>query len=367
MSQIVKDKNLKTVGDPEIVDIVNNDVADLEFTLQYELLPDVPMPDWSKISVEKPVLDITEEMVEEAIGRLQTKHKKYDVEVEKNSKMGDQVTLSCVGSIDGVPFDGGVVTNHKLVLGSGSFIPGFEEQLVGKKKGEHVIVNVRFPDDYHAENLAGKESVFATDVLSVHESKDMAIDDEFAKLCGAENLEELRTNIKNEIAKAYSTHIRSFMKKNIFDKVGEIVSFDLPKSLVKKEQEILNGQIHNHHVHDENCNHAGEDEKMHELAVRRVKLGLILAEYIKNSELSVSENDLNNAIIEQMRSNPGYEKQIIDFFLKNKDNINSLRAPILEEKAIDEIIEKYITVEEKIYSQKDLEALLFDDEEEESK
>lgn len=361
IDEIIKKNNLNISMDPAIENLINEEGKALEFTLKFELLPEIKMPDFKKISIEKAKLEVSKKDIEDQIERLAGFSKSYDEESKAKAKNGDQVTMDAIGYVDGEAFDGGKLDAHKLVLGSKSFIPGFEDQLIGCKAGDDITVKVDFPKEYHAENLAGKPSEFKVQVKAVHKAKATVIDDEFAKKFKCETLAQLKEQISKNIEASYEEPIHTLMKMKLFDKLDGLLKFDIPTSLLTREIDLLKKQTEEMGYEDPSIKDASDKEKdayFNKLASRRVKIGLLLAEYVKKHELKIEEADVRQAIMAQARNYPGQEQQVIEFYQKDRNALESLKGPILEEKAVKEIFAKEMTLSEKTYSKDKLETLL---------
>ena len=330
---------------------------DLEVELTYERLPDVPETDFSEITLEKLAVEVEDEAVDEALDNLADNAKDFEPRDEgAAAEDGDQVVIDFVGRIDGEAFEGGAADDYPLVLGSSSFIPGFEEQLVGARAGDAVDVNVKFPEEYGAENLAGKDAVFAVTVKEVRAPKKAEIDDELAKKFGAEDLDALKSQIRERLAQEYQGAARALVKRKLLDALDEKVSFELPPTLVEAEAKQIAHQL----WHEENPEVQGHDheeiepsEEHVKLAERRVRLGLLLAEIGQKNEIEVTDQELNQAIFNQARQYPGQEKAFFDFVRQNPQALQQIRAPLFEDKVVDYILE-LATVEEKPVSKEEL-------------
>ncbi len=358
--QIIKDNKLNIAFDPAIDDFKNEDDKDIEFVLKFELLPVITLPDFKKISIEKPVLDVSKKDIDEQLDRILSFSKSYDKETKSKAKSGDQVTIDAIGYVNGEAFDGGKLNSHKLVLGSKSFIPGFEDQLIGSKAGDDVSVKVDFPKDYHSKDLAGKPSEFKVKVLAVHQESTQKIDDEFAKKFKCENVEQLREQISKNISSNYDESILVLMKMKLFDKLEELLKFEIPASLLEREKEILKGQS-SKLGEDAEIKNMSDKEKVKyfdDLAARRVRIGLMLAEYVKQKGLSITEEDLRHALIEQAKNYPGQEQMVIEFYQKNKNALENLKGPILESKGVKAIFANEVVIKEKSYTIDKLEKFL---------
>jgi len=357
----VKKNNLNIALDPSIEDVTNEEGKDFKFTLKFALLPEIELPDFKKISIEKPELKVSTKEVDEQLERLASFSKTYDKESKVKAKEGDQLTIDAVGYVDGKAFDGGKLTDHKLVLGSKAFIPGFEDQLIGSKKGDDITVKVDFPKEYHAKNIAGKPSEFKVQIKAVHKEDKPKIDDEFAKKFKCESLEELKKQAEQNIQASYDEPIRVMMKMHLFDKLEGMLKFDLPDTLLKRESEILQKQLEQKEGGDEEFQKMSSKEKekhVTKLSTRRVRIGLMLAEYVKQEKVQLKDEDIRQAIFAQARNYPGQEKEIIEFYQKDRRALESLKGPVLEEKSVQEIFDKEIKLVTKSYPKDKLEKLL---------
>jgi trigger factor len=342
------------------VKMVNEDWKegdDVEVSMTYEALPEIPELDMSKISLEKLVVKADDAAVDEALGNLAETAQDFKARKKgSKAKDGDQVVMDFVGKVDGEAFEGGSAEDYPLVLGSNSFIPGFEDQLVGVKAGEEKAVVVNFPDDYQAEHLKGKEATFDCTIKEVKEPVAAEIDDELAKKFGAEDLAALKGQIAERLEAEYAGASRAVMKRALLDQLDEMVDFDLPPSLVEAEA----GQIAHQLWHDENPDVQGHDhpeitptEEHNKLASRRVRLGLLLAELGQKAEVQVSDAEMTQAIMNQARQYPGQERQFFEFVQQNQQMQQQLRAPLFEDKVVDHIAEN-AKVSEKEVSKDDL-------------
>ncbi|MEL7113024.1 MAG: trigger factor [Pseudomonadota bacterium] len=332
---------------------------DLEVEMSYERLPDVPDVDFGKIKLEKLVAKPADEELDEALQSLAENAQNFeDRKKGSKAKDGDQVVLDFVGSIDGEPFDGGAAEDYPLVLGSNSFIPGFEDQLVGVKAEEDKDVTVNFPDDYQAEALAGKEAVFACKIKAVKAPKPAEIDDELAKKFGADDLAALKGQISERLGAEYGQASRAVMKRKLLDALDDVVDFELPPTLVEAEAKQIAHQL----WHEDNPEVEGHDhpeiettDEHKELAVRRVRLGLLLAELGRKNEIEVSDAEMTQAVMARARQYPGQERQFFEFVQQNPEMRQQIQAPLFEDKVIDYIFE-LAKVSEKEVSKEDLKA-----------
>ncbi len=337
---------------------------DVDVEMSYEKLPEIPEVDLSDLKIEKLVAKASEDDVDEALKNLaETAQDFQDRKKGTKSKDGDQVVIDFVGKVDGEAFDGGSAEDYPLTLGSNSFIPGFEEQLVGVKEGEEKAVEVTFPEEYGAENLAGKAAVFDVTVKAVKKPVAAEINDELATKFGAEDLEALKGQIRERLEAEYQGAARQVMKRQVLDALDEKVSFELPPSLVEAEAKQIAHQIY-HEEHPEDTGHDhGEiepNEEQQKLAERRVRLGLLLAELGQKANVEVTDAEMTQAIMNQARQYPGQERAFFDFVRQNQQMQQQMRAPIFEDKVIDTVVEQATVTEKEISKdelQKAVEAL----------
>ena len=330
---------------------------DVVVDMAYEALPAIPDVDASKVVLERLIVKAEETAVSEALESLAKTSNSYE-ERKKTAKAknGDQIVIDFKGSVDGESFEGGTADDYPLVLGSSSFIPGFEEQLVGAKSGDEVSVKVDFPAEYGAAHLAGKAAVFACTVKTVSEAKPAAIDDDLAKKFGAENLAALKGQISDRLEAEYMGAARAVMKRSLLDQLDKLVSFALPTTLVDAEASQIAHQLwheENPEVHDHNHGSVETSDEHKILAVRRVRLGLLLAEIGRKADVQVTDAEMTQAVMNQARQHPGQERQYFEFVQKNPQMQQQLRAPIFEDKVVDFIVAG-ATVTEKVVSKEDL-------------
>jgi len=332
---------------------------DVEVEMTYEALPEVPDIDFKQIKLEKLVVKADDAAVTEALESLAETAQTFD-DRKKGSKAkdGDQVVIDFLGKLGDDPFEGGAAEDYPLVLGSDSFIPGFEEQLAGVKADEEKTVTVTFPEDYGAENLAGKEATFDVTVKAVKAPKPAEIDDDLAKRFGMDDLAALKSQISERLEAEYAGAARQVMKRQLLDQLDEMVKFDLPPTLVEAEA----GQIAHQLWHEENPDHPGHDhpeieptEEHIKLAERRVRLGLLLAELGRKNEIEVSDAEMTQAVMTQARQYPGQERQFFEFVQQNPQMRQQIQAPIFEDKVVDYVFE-LAEVTEKEVSKDDLQA-----------
>ncbi len=370
MNKHFEESGDRPAGQPE-VKMTNEDWKegdDVQIEMSYEALPEIPEVDLKSIKLEKMVAKADDASVNEALENLAESAQNFeDRKKGSKAKDGDQVVIDFVGKVDGEPFEGGAAEDYPLVLGSNSFIPGFEDQLVGVKAGEEKTVTVSFPEDYQAAHLAGKEAAFDCTVKAVKEPVKAEIDDELAKKYGAEDLAALKAQIAERLEAEYAGAARAVMKRRLLDALDEKVSFELPPSLVEAEAKQIAHQLY-HEEHPEDTGHDhGEIEPTDEhkkLAERRVKLGLLLAELGRKAEVEVSDAEMTQAIMNQARQYPGQERQFFEFVQQNPQMQQQLRAPIFEDKVVDYVFELAEVSEKEVSKdelQKEVEAMESED------
>ncbi|MGL4310896.1 MAG: trigger factor [Paracoccaceae bacterium] len=314
---------------------------DVVVEMAYEALPEIPALDLSKLKLEKLVVKADDKAVAEALENIAKSAQSFeDRKKGSKAKDGDQVVIDFVGKVDGVAFEGGTGSDYPLVLGSGSFIPGFEEQLVGAKEGDEVAVKVSFPDNYNATHLAGKAAVFDCTVKAVKGPKPAELDDELAKKFGAESLDALKGQVSERLEAEYTGAARAVMKRALLDELDDLVKFNLPASLVEAEANQIAHQLwHEEHpeVHDHNHGHIELTDEHKKLAERRVRLGLLLADVGQKEKIEVTDAEMTQAVLAQARRYPGQERQFFEFVQKNAQMQQQLRAPLFEDKVVDHI------------------------------
>ncbi|SLN14204.1 Trigger factor [Roseovarius gaetbuli] len=331
---------------------------DVEVEMSYEALPPIPEMDLKTIKLERLVVKADDAAVDEALANLAESAQDFkDRKAGVKSKDGDQVVIDFVGKVDGEAFEGGSAEDYPLVLGSNSFIPGFEEQLVGVKAEEEKAVTVTFPEEYQAEHLAGKEAVFDCTIKAVRKPVAAKIDDELAQKYGAEDLAGLKAQISERLEAEYAGASRAILKRNLLDVLDEKISFDLPPTMVETEAKQIAHQL----WHEDNPEVQGHDhpevevtDEHTKLAERRVRLGLVLAELGQKANVEVTDAEMTQAVMNQARQYPGHEREFFEYVQKNPQMRQQMRAPIFEDKVIDFVVE-LAEVSEKEISKDDLE------------
>jgi trigger factor len=334
---------------------------DVVVDMSYECLPPIPEVDAAKITLDRFAVKADDASVDEALANLAASAQNFE-DKKKGAKAadGDQVVIDFKGSVDGELFEGGSGEDYPLVLGSNSFIPGFEAQLVGAKAGEEVSVNVTFPEAYGAAHLAGKAAVFACTVKAVKSAVPAVIDDEMAKKYGAEDLAALKGQIATRLEEEYKGAARAVLKRSLLDQLDAQIKFDLPPALVEAEASQIAHQLwheENPHVQGHDHGHVETTDEHKTLAERRVRLGLILAEIGRKAEVTVSDAEMTQAVLAQARQYPGQERQYFEFVQKNPQVQQQLRAPIFEDKVVDHLVAG-AKVADKEISKEDLQKLV---------
>jgi trigger factor len=347
----VTDNALKVAFPPrvepvgEVQDVIDGK-ADLEFRVLIDLMPDFELADVSKLEVERLVSDIADADVDETLKRLAEQSRSYSARPEgEAAEKDDAVTLDFVGKVDGEEFPGGKAEDFNLVLGSGQLIPGFEDQLLGVKAGEARDVNVTFPDDYPEAKLAGKEATFACTVKEVKKPDALNLDDELAKTYGADSLGTLKERIREQLKRDYAVASRLHLKRRILDALDAQHSFSLPPTMVEGEFDGIWRQVEaelkreNKTPADEGKSEEELKQEYHDIAERRVRLGLVLARIGEQNGLTVAADEVQRAIAGRARQFPGQEQQVYEYYARNPQAQAELRAPIFEDKVVDFIAE----------------------------
>ena len=330
---------------------------DVEVALTYETLPEVPEVTFKDIQLERLVVTPADDQVEDALKSLAESAPDYE-DKDGAAEDGDQVTIDFVGKLGDEPFEGGAADDYPLVLGSNSFIPGFEEQLKGAKAGDDVVVKVSFPEDYQAKNLAGQEATFDCKVKAVKAAKPATVDDELAKKYGAEDLAALKGQIAERLGAEYKQAARAVMKRGLLDALDKQVSFELPPGLVEAEAgQIAHQLYHEEHPDDHGHEHGAVEptDEHRKLAERRVKLGLLLAEIGRKQEIQVSDQEMTQAVMNQARQYPGQERQFFEYVQQNPQIRQQIQAPLFEDKVVDYVFE-LADITEKEVSKEELQA-----------
>jgi trigger factor len=365
-AEAISERNLRPALPPKVDIVSAGEGADLEYKMAVELLPEIPEPSFADLAVDRLVVEVPDQDVDRAIERIAEQQRKSEA-AERPAKLGDIVVVDVEGKIGEKEIAGAGGKDRQIVLGSGSSIPGFEDQLVGAAAGERRTVHVTFPEDY-AGDLAGKEGLFTVDVKEVRERLPVALDDELGRAVGLESLAELRQEVRQQMQRDYDAASRLRLKRVLLDKLAEGCDFAVPPGMVDIEFDNIWRQYQAQNVStqpddtsdapsgapeesDTDTSPAatdpvssGESEeaskaKIRKIAERRVRLGLLLAEVGRSNNITVTADEVNQAITREARRHPGYERQVLDFYRQNPGAIDNLRAPIFEDKVIDFIVE----------------------------
>jgi trigger factor len=351
-SKIIADKKLKLAIEPKVVlpteqsdvEKVIEGKSDLAYTVEMEIVPPITLVDFKSLKLTRLTSEVTDEEIDQAVKTIAEQNKPFVAKTD-GAANGDRVTMSFEGSISGVPFEGGKGTDVPLLLGSGQFIPGFEEHLLGVKAGDSKSFDVKFPDDYRATALAGKDATFAVTVGAVETPGEVKIDDDFAKALGLESLAKLKDAVKERIAREHAAASRQKLKRALFDEVDERHKFEPPPTLVEQEFANVWAQVEKdlkdqgRTFEDEGTTEEKARAEYRAIAERRVRLGLVIAEIGERNNIKVSDEQLRSTVMEQVRQFPGQERQIWEYYQKNPNALAALRAPLFEDKVVDFLVE----------------------------
>jgi trigger factor len=351
-SKIVTDNGYRLAVEPKVVlptdegavEGVIEGEADLSYTVEMEIVPAIALADFKSIKLTRLTSEVSDEEIDKALQAIADQNRPFVAKTE-GAANGDRVTINFEGSLEGTPFEGGTGEDVPLVMGAGQFIPGFEENLAGLKPGENKTFDVKFPDDYRATHLAGKNATFAVTVKAVEAPGSVTIDDEFAKTLGVESLAKLKDAVKDRIARDHTLAARQKLKRGLLDQLDERHKFEPPPSLVEQEFANVWSQVENdlkqqnRTFEDEGTTEEKAREEYRGIAGRRVRLGLVIAEIGEKNNIRVSDEQLRAAVMEQVRQFPGQERQIWEYYQKNPNALAALRAPLFEDKVVDFLVE----------------------------
>ncbi|MGH6898688.1 MAG: trigger factor [Geminicoccaceae bacterium] len=341
----IADHELRPALRPKIEVTAFDEGADLEFTMALEVLPEVPEVDLKQIDLVRPVAEVSDETLARSLDNFARRFQEYaPPPAPRPSQAGDRLIIDFEGRIDGAIFEGGKAEDFPLVLGSGFMLPGFEDQLTGVEAGAAVTLNVTFPEAFPNADLAGKPATFAVEVKEVAEPEPVVLDDDLAKGQGFDDLDALKTAMRESIAREYAQLSRARLKRALLDRLAESCRFDVPGGMVELEFEAIWKQLKDEMARTGEALPEGKSEddlkaEYRAIAERRVRLGLILSDIGQSNELKVEQHELNNAIMEQARRYPGQEQKVLDFFRKNPSALEQLRAPLYEDKVVDFILQ----------------------------
>ena len=358
-AKALEDKKLKPAMQPKIEVKEFDEGKDLTYSMELDVMPEIKVMDLKGLKLEKPIAKVSDKEIDESLEKIAANNKiSKKVESDRKSQDGDIVVITFHGRTkdDGVEHDGMHAHDVPLKLGGGQFIPGFEEQLVGVKAGEKVEVNVTFPENYGASDLAGREAIFDVDVEEIREEAEAEVNDDFAKQLGLENVEALRNAVKEQLDKEYAGLSRMKAKRQLLDILDENHQFEVPQMMLDGEYDLILKQIEQERQMDPNAESKDvsdeEKEELKQIAERRVRLGLVMSEVGNNAKITISDQELQRAVINEAQRYPGQEREVFDFYAKNRQALESLKAPLFEEKVTDhifdlaEITEKEVSLED---------------------
>jgi trigger factor len=361
-TQIFTERGFRLATEPKVtmpteekaVEDILTGKSDLNYTVSIEVVPTIQLADFKGFSVEKPVAEVTDADVDDAIKRIADQSRSFAAKGEgAKAENGDQVTISYKGSINGTPFEGGT-GEAPVVIGSNTFIPGFEGQLLGIAAGESRTLKVTFPKNYASEKLAGQAAEFETTATLVEAPQDTEINDEFAKTLGLESLAKLKEAARERLTAEFAGATRQRVKRMLLDRLDEAHRFEAPPSLVDEEFNLMWNSIKaemesgGKTFADEDTTEEAAKEEYRKIADRRVRLGLVLSEIGEKNKITVTEDEVSRAVIERARSMPGREKEVWDYYRNNANALAQLRAPLYEDKVVDFILELANVTEKKV-------------------
>jgi trigger factor len=367
-AKIVSERGLKLAMEPKVtipneataVENVIGGQSDLAYTLALEILPKIELADFQGIKLERQVADVTDAQINEALDKIAEQNRPFAAKAEgAKVEKGDRVVIDFAGRIDGAPFEGGTGGDVGVNVGAGTFIPGFEDQLVGMAAGETRVVKVTFPENYATAQFAGKHAEFDVTAKSLEAPSTVTLDDAFAKSLGLESLDKLKEAVKARLQQEHAALSRQRLKRQLLDKLDEMHKFALPPTLAEDEfRNVWNAvegdlKAQGRTFADEGTTEEKAREEYRGIAERRVRLGLVLAEIGEKNKITVTEEELTRAIVERARQIPGREQEIWDYYRKNPAAVAAIRAPIFEEKVVDFLIE-LAAITEKQVSREDL-------------
>ncbi len=345
-AQAIAERGLRPALQPSIEITSYEDGADLEYTMKIELMPEIEPTEFSEIELERLIVEVTDKEVDEALARIASQNRRSEpVQKSRKAVDGDVVVIDFVGRVDGGEFPGGAGKEHHLELGSGQFIPGFEEQMIGVSAGDHVLVKLTFPDDYSAANLAGKSAEFDVDVQEIREFVESPVDDELGVTMGFENLAKLREAVVGNLEREYSEMSRGALKRSLLDKLSELHEFEVPPGMLNAEFDAIWKQFEDARekgkIDEDDVGRSDEELKKdyRAIAERRVRLGLLLSEVGRRNNIDVSQEEVNKAILAQTQRYPGHQREVAEHFQNNPQAQAELRAPLFENKVTDFILE----------------------------
>lgn len=345
-SKVIQDNNLRPALQPKIEVKEFDDGKDLVYTMAIDLLPEIKVMDLKSIKVEKPVVKVEKDAVDEALKRIARGNRATEpVTEDRATKSGDILVIDFHGRTakDNKPHDGMHAHDAQLELGSGQFIPGFEEQLIGKKIGDKVEVKVTFPEAYHAAELAGQDAIFDTEIKQILQAKETELNDDFAKMLGLDSIQALRDIIEKQMQSEYDGLSRQKVKRALLDTLDDAHEFEVPEGMkdleyqnilmqvkMERQSELKDGELQLT---------ADEEAELRAIAERRVRLGLVLSEVGRANNVQITDQEMQRAVIQEAQRYPGQEAQVFEYYRKNRQALEALRAPVFEDKVVDFVLE----------------------------
>ncbi|MDH5188542.1 MAG: trigger factor [Rhodospirillaceae bacterium] len=354
-STLLKERELRPATKPK-VEITNfEEGEDIEYTMDVEIMPEIKLGDFSKIKIDRHIVEIDEGEVQKSLENMAKSYKSSTpITKKRKAKSGDVAVINFLGKVDGEEFPGGKAEDYPLDLGSGSFIPGFEDQVIGHEAGDEFDVKVTFPKEYGAEELAGKDAVFEVVIKELQESTPSEINDDLAKKAGMENLEALKTAIREQHESMFKDATRQKLKRTLMDILEAEYSFDLPPGMVEEEFETVKNQMEeakkSGQLSEEDANRPEKEaeEEFRQIAERRVRLGLLFTEIGAQNDIKIAQDDFNRAIMEESKRYPGQEQAVIDYYNNNPEAVQALSGTIYEETIVNFILELATTTDKKV-------------------
>jgi trigger factor len=356
-AQVIKDKKIRPAQQPQIEVKEFDEGKDLTYSMKIDVLPDFDVMDLKGMKLEKPVAKIEKKDIDEALGRITEHHKgSKPIKGDRATKKGDFVVMDFHGRTadDNVEHEGMHAHGHRLELGSNQFIPGFEDQMIGKKAGDKFDVNVTFPKEYGAKELAGREAIFDVKINEIHEESEVEINDDFAKELGFDDEKALREAVEHQLKSDYENQTKLKMKRQLLDMLDDGHNFEIPQGMVKAELEGITAQIEQERKGNPDAEELTDEEKeeLQVISERRVRLGLVIAEIGQERKVQVNDQELQRSVITEAQKYPGQEKMVFDYYQKNPQALEALRAPMFEDKVVEllfedaDITEKEVSIEE---------------------
>lgn len=367
-AKIVTERGLKLASQPKVtfpeaeseVKEVVEGKSDLAYSVAIEVLPKIELANFGGLTIDKLVADVTDAEVDEGINRIAEQNRPFSAKQEgAKAETGDRLIVNFTGTIDGTPFEGGSGQDIAVVIGSNTFLPGFEEQLVGAGVGETRTITLTFPKNYLKAELADKQAVFEVTVTGIEAPGALTVDEAFAKSLGLESLAKLKDAVKDRMQREYAGMTRQHLKRSLLDQLDKLHQFELPPSMVEEEFNNIWKQItsdltnQGRSFEDEGTTEEKAKAEYRGIAERRVRLGLVLAEIGDKNAIKVTDEEITRAAAERAKQFPGQEQQVWEYYRKNPDALATLRAPIFEEKVVDFLVE-LATVNEKKVSREEL-------------